>query len=111
MAKRAKHAVMPPEVSPLHEVHCVAAGHDDQWEAFCLDLDLAVQGNSFEEVRNSLNKAINVYVKSASAQPEPDRTRLLHRKAPVLVRLRWVLLALWPRWGRHNARFTITCHA
>jgi len=28
-----------------------ARGRDESWEAFCLDFDLAVQGNSLEEVR------------------------------------------------------------
>lgn len=96
------------------ELRCVAAGHDDQWEAFCLDLDLAVQGNSLEEVRNSLNKAVGMYVKSATAQPEPDRTRLLQRKAPLPVRLRWALLVFWHKLFSHRDtadRFTVTCHA
>ncbi|WP_256445687.1 hypothetical protein [Skermanella sp. TT6] len=38
---------------------CIAEGRDGEWEAFCLDLDLAVAGTSFEEVYRDLNKAID----------------------------------------------------
>jgi hypothetical protein len=69
-------------------VLCVASGHGSQWEAFCLDFDLAVQGQSLQEVRGLLREAID-YVQAADAEPEPNRSRLLARKAPLLVRLMW----------------------
>ena len=31
-------------------VRCYAKGHTGDWEAICLDLDIAVQGESFEDV-------------------------------------------------------------
>ena len=31
-------------------LRCYAERHHGQWEAFCLDFDIAVQGSSFEEV-------------------------------------------------------------
>jgi hypothetical protein len=68
---------------------CIATGRADQWEAFCLDFDLAVQGRSFDEVRRYLVDAIEMYLEAALAEPEPDRSRLLARKAPFLVRLMW----------------------
>ena len=68
---------------------CIATGHGDQWEAFCLDFDLAVQGRSFDEVRRYLNDAISMYLERVQAEPEPDRSRLLARKAPFFVRLMW----------------------
>ena len=70
-------------------LYCIASGHGDQWEAFCLDLDLAVQGRSFDEVHQFLAKAIHIYVEHAMEEPEPTRTQLLSRKAPFLVRLSW----------------------
>jgi hypothetical protein len=76
-------------------VLCVASGHGSQWEAFCLDFDLAVQGQSFEEVRELLRVAIEMYVQSANAEPEPNRSRLLARKAPFLVRLAWAWRVFW----------------
>ena len=75
-------------------LHCYAEGRDGAWEAFCLDLDLAVQGETFEEVYHSLAKAIELYVDSVSDLPERDRTRLLNRPAPLSLRLRFVWMAL-----------------
>jgi predicted RNase H-like HicB family nuclease len=74
---------------------CIATGHGNEWEAFCLDFDLAVQGNSFEEVRGFLHEAIRVYVESALAEQEPDRSRLLARKAPFFVRFSWGWRLFW----------------
>src|SRR6266581_1964140 len=70
---------------------CVARGRDESWEAFCLDFDLAVQGNSLEEVRGRLEDAIVDYVHGAKLEGEPARSRLLSRRAPFLVRLRWAI--------------------
>lgn len=74
---------------------CVASGHGSQWEAFCLDFDLAVQGRSFEEVRRLLQRAIEMYIDAAAKEPEPIRSRLLGRKAPFLVRLMWAWRVFW----------------
>jgi hypothetical protein len=73
----------------------VARGRRDEWEAFCLDFDLAVQGRSFEEVRVSLERAIHMYVDAALAEAEPVRSRLLARRAPFSVRLTWALRVFW----------------
>ncbi len=75
-------------------LHCYAEGRNGAWEAFCLDLDLAVQGESFEEVYRSLAKAIDLYVESVGDLPEPDRKRLLHRPAPLSLRMRFIWMAL-----------------
>jgi hypothetical protein len=66
----------------------IATGHGDEWEAFCLDFDLAAQGRSFEEVKCDLLQAINMYVDAALAEPEPARSQLLSREAPFFVRLK-----------------------
>jgi len=71
------------------ELLCVARGSGDRWEALCLDLDLAVQGRSFDEVRGLLDEAVNTYVEDASAEAEPARSRLLARRVPLHVRLAW----------------------
>ena len=73
----------------------IASGHGPRWEAFCLDFDLAVQDQSLEEVRLLLRDAIEMYVQTAEAEPEPNRSRLLARKAPFLVRLMWAWRAFW----------------
>jgi hypothetical protein len=74
---------------------CIATGHDDQWEAFCLDYDLAVQGRSFDEVRRFLDKAVHMYAERALELPEPARSQLLNRKAPLSVRLMWAWRLFW----------------
>ena|SRR5215467_6141897 len=75
-------------------VVCIATGRGDQWEAFCLDFDIVVQGRSFDEVRCYLNDAIVMYLEAVLAEPEPDRSRLLARKAPFFVRLMWAWRSL-----------------
>lgn len=80
-------------------LRCYAEGSDRGWEAICLDLDIAVQGSSFEEVYKSLDEAVTQYVEYVSELPEPDRERLLARKAPLADRLRF----LW-----HVARTTMS---
>src|SRR3979490_3332714 len=74
------------------ELLCVARGDGEWWEAICLDLDLAVQGRSFDEVRALLEEAVNTYVEDANAEAEPARSQLLARRVPLHVRLLWA----WP---------------
>ena len=68
---------------------CYAQGHEGSWQAFCLDLDLAVQGLTFEEVYAALRLAIQDYVEAALQEDDPSRKRLLNRKAPFMERMRF----------------------
>jgi hypothetical protein len=70
---------------------CVAHGHGQSWEAFCLDFDLAVQGQSLPEVRGRIEDAISDYVHAASGESEPARSQLLNRRAPFFVRFQWAV--------------------
>lgn len=74
---------------------CVAHGSGDRWEAYCLDLDLAVHGNSPHQVQSRLEEAIEDYVAAAKEEAEPVRSRLLNRRAPLHVRLPWALRILF----------------
>ncbi len=65
--------------------------YQGEWEAICLDLDIAVQGHSFEDVYDSLKRAIALYLEGVGALPERQRAGLLNRPAPVAVR--WKFLA------------------
>ena len=77
-------------------IYGVAHGRQDQWEAFSFDFDLAVQGRSFEEVSEQLEEAVKAYIATAMEQPEPARSKLLRRTAPLHVRAVWALkIALW----------------
>ena len=69
---------------------CVASSRDNKvWQALCLDLDLAVQASSLDEAKDRLREAVSEYVRSADEEPEPLRSQLLARKAPLSVRVVW----------------------
>lgn len=71
-------------------VHCYAEGREGDWEAICLDLDVAVQGRSFEEVFASLQEAISLYLKTVADLPADQRPALLRRPVPFTVRLKFL---------------------
>lgn len=66
-------------------LHCYASGRDGDWEAICLDLDIAVQGESFEIVQRSLQEAVALYLEAVADLPADQRRHLLHRPAPLLI--------------------------
>jgi len=82
----------PAEDNMAVELICVARGRDGAWEAICLDLDIAVSGASFKEVRSTLAGAIESYIADAMREDEPTRTQLLRRRVPFFSRIRWT----WP---------------
>ena len=73
-------------------LRCYAEGSEGHWEAICLDFDLAVQGKSFDDVYHELREMIDSYIDTVSEYPEADRRRLLSRKAPLILRLKFTLL-------------------
>ena len=96
-------------------LRCMAKGRDGEWWAICVDLDIAVDGRSFQEARESLNAAIEQYLESVSELPEQDQTRLLNRRAPLYLRAQFVLLSWLTKLrgdkdGRHR-QFTFSSHA
>lgn len=94
---------------------CFAQGHGDQWEAICLDLDIAVQGQSYQEVYEGLNDAILSYIADAQAEDPAVARQLLTRKAPWHVRAKHVAgflastLLTRDREQRHG--YTMPCAA
>lgn len=99
-------------------VWCFARGRPGEWEALCLDLDIAVQGVSLDDVLKRLEDAIHSYVQDAEAEPPEVARRLLSRKAPLSVRVRLVgsyvlhVIRSWSnRDGDHQAGFDLPCHA
>jgi predicted RNase H-like HicB family nuclease len=75
---------------PNRTLHCYAEGRNGDWEAICLDLDIAVQGRSFEEVFSSLQEAISLYLESVADLPPEERRDLLHRPASFSVRFKFL---------------------
>jgi hypothetical protein len=99
-------------------IFCVAHGSRRGWEALCLDFDIAVQGDSFEEVRHNLEDAVRTYVEDAMQEDEPHRSRLLNRRAPLGIRLLWAArlffataLARRDRDRTSTIEFPVSCPA
>jgi len=98
---------------------CCAEGRGDQWEALCLDLDIAVQGRSLHEVYESLNDAVIQYLEYVHTLPAEEQKRLLYRRVPLRVRLHWIWYGLRAAFGRrrddgngmNRAGFELTCPA
>ena len=84
---------------------CYASGHGHDWEAICLDLDIAVQGQSFDEVFNDLNEAIALYLESVRELPEAERARLMGlepAKAGVMVAGALIVLTILQVGGQDS---------
>jgi len=64
-------------------LRCYAEGRPGEWEAFCLDFDLAVQGESLPEVIESLDTAISLYLERVGELPAAEKSRFLRRRAPL----------------------------
>jgi len=74
---------------------CIAHGSEGSWEAICLDYDLAVSGETFDQVQGLMSEVIASYVHDAMKEDEPHRSRLLSRRAPFFARLRWLAPIVW----------------
>ena len=71
---------------------CYAWGRPGDWQAICVDFDLAVQGESLEDVRRELADAIETYLEYVAGLPQDEQARFLNRKAPLGLRLRLAFL-------------------
>lgn len=65
-----------------------AWGNGGDWEAVCVDFDIAVQGNSLEEVRRELRDAVDIFLDYVGDLPEDEREQFLNRKSPLGLRMR-----------------------
>jgi hypothetical protein len=103
---------MPPKV-----LWGYAHGRPGAWEAICVDLDIAVQGESFDEVRGVLNEAVVSYIQDALKETPKDRNRLLNRRAPFWVKLKFAAIFIAhisstrKNADELQAGFDIPCHA
>ena len=90
-------------VSSERELIGFARGKPGDWEAICIDLDIAVQGRSFAEVQRLLNEAVADYLATvAEIQDEDQRVMLLTRATPLRTTLLWTFRVLWSIW--HNRK-------
>ncbi len=94
-------------------LRCTAEGREGDWEAICLDLDIAVQGRSFEDVFHALNDSVGLHLAAVADLPEKERGHLLHRPALFLIRfkfLAYVLRALFVPGDEEQCRHQFTLH-
>jgi len=79
-----------------------ARGRQGDWEAICINLDIAVQGQSFGEVQDALRAAVADYLPAVEEEPkETDREALRTRTAPISVVALWILRVTVSTW-RHR---------
>lgn len=65
-------------------LHCYAKQKDNQWQAFCLDLTLAAQGDNFAEAKAKLENMVGEYVFDALVgEDKAFAEQLLSRRAPL----------------------------
>jgi hypothetical protein len=96
----------------VRKLYCYAEARNGGWEAQCLDLDIAVQGASFEEVYRSLKEAVSLYIGCLDDLPDRERARLLARRPLIWVHLRLLVstvrtLLLCQPSDRQHATFVL----
>ncbi len=91
-------------VDMQRELRCCAYGGGTAWQAICVDLDIAVQGASFDEVRTSIATAIEIYLETVADMPAEERTAFLCRRSPWHVRVKLSIMAwLQGLFGRQRS--------
>jgi hypothetical protein len=80
---------------------CYAQRKGDQWVAFCLDFDLAVQADSLPDVRYKMHEMIAEYVTDAlTGEDQQYADDLLSRRAPLYHYLKWYAFGVLVRARR-----------
>ena len=99
-------------------LRCYAEGKGTRWEAICLDLDIAVQGESLREALDELTSAVQFHVEHILSLPQQEQDRFWNRRAPMSMRLRFlwhVLVSTFRSYrksnGKERAELLIPCPA
>jgi hypothetical protein len=82
---------------------CYARGRADDWEAICVDFDIAVEGKSFGEAQARLEEAVKAYVAAAGVEAPATLEKLLSRRAPLWVSLLWTWRVLRSAWRSRSS--------
>ena len=77
----------------MRKLTCYAWGKPGDWEALCIDYDLAAQGESLDEVRRELADAVDTYLDYVSDLPASEQQAFLNRKTPLPLRLKLLLVS------------------
>lgn len=85
------------KVHPPEKVRCFAEFKDGHWQAFCLDFTLAVQGDSLQEVKEKLNRQVDMYVREAMTIDADHAAELFARRAPAMWYAKFHVMSAWFR--------------
>jgi hypothetical protein len=99
------------------QFRCYYECRGNEWEAISVDYDIAVSGDSFDEVKRVLRAAILSYIEDANKEDKETRERLLNRRMPKLVQFRWkfkiLVHSMFPGVKKGNKdfeeRFVVSC--
>lgn len=81
-------------------LHCYVEKIDGQWQAFCLDLSLAAQGESASDVEHKLLNMIHEYVYDALVgQDKEHASKLLKRSAPLKYWMKFYFMVAFLKVG------------
>ena len=81
-------------------LRCFAERTGDQWVAFCIDLNLAAQADTFDEAHTKLEGMVKEYVYDALAGEDRDHApELMRRKAPLGILARYHCIAILVRFA------------
>lgn len=76
--------------SHMRKVRCFAEKRGQQWQAFCIELNLAAQADSLKGAVGKLHAMIRSYLQLAMEQNDPAHQRdMLFRPAPLSIQLRY----------------------
>ena len=84
-------------------LRCYAYSSGQNWEAICVDLDIATFGASLNEVKASLATCIEMYLEGIAELPDEERQRFLTRRSPWHARTKLAIMA-WLSSLRRDAR-------
>ena len=102
------------DAETMKTFRCYAYSSGGRWHGICTDLDIAVEGGSYQEIESSLGICIEMYFESISELPEGERRRLLARRAPWYLRA-WLAISTWVHQlkrasERHARSFFLKSH-
>ena len=79
-------------------LQCYVYGHATNWQAICIDFDIAVHGSSQQQVKDRLTASVNLFLRDLLDLPLRDQRHLSQRKSPWHTRTKLACMA-WLRWG------------
>jgi len=87
-------------------LRCYAERKEGYWQAFCIDLCLAVQGDSLKEVQGKLHSQVADYLTDIlEGEDRPYAAQLLSRKAPLPIMARYYFLSCLQRFHQWKNAF------